>query len=317
MSIDIRNYSPDMLPLWEELLQRSKNGTFILSRPYMEYHSDRFTDASLVIWRKDKPFALLPASAHGRQVRSHGGLTYGGLIIGPDAGAAAVIETLEAIARHFRAAGFDSLLYKPVPQIYHTLPADEDLYALWRLGAQLHARQISAAAIPSRLPQWKTDRRQRLSKARRLGLTVRHDWAEADTFYSLLADNLLAAHGATPVHSLGELKHLKALFPDNISLHTVHTPDGRCLGGTVIYLCGPVAHTQYISANDEGKHSGAIDILFHTLLTDTYARMPLFDFGTSNADSGHTLCESLIHQKEGFGARAAIYDQYLLDLQKF
>lgn len=316
MSIEIKPYSPSLRPVWEELLRNSKNGTFILSRPYMDYHSDRFTDASLVIWRKDKPFALLPASAHGRQVRSHGGLTYGGLIIGPDAGTAAVIDTLEAIARHFRAAGFDSLLYKPVPQIYHSLPADEDLYALWRLGAQLSCRQVSATAPLHNYPKWRKLRLRGMKAAQKAGLTVSHLW-QPDRFWPLLEKNLADKFGSAPVHTLAEMELLHSHFPDNISLHTVNSPQGQCLGGTVIYLCDQVAHTQYISAGEEGKQLGALDLLFHTLMTETFAQCRLFDFGTSNEDSGRHLNESLIHQKEGFGARAAIYDQYLLDLQKF
>ena len=33
---------------WDAFVGASKNGTFLLTRPYMDYHADRFTDHSLI-----------------------------------------------------------------------------------------------------------------------------------------------------------------------------------------------------------------------------------------------------------------------------
>jgi hypothetical protein len=59
----------------------SKNGTFMLDRNYMDYHSDRFIDHSLIFYdEKDKLIAGMPASLHENEIISHGGITYGGII---------------------------------------------------------------------------------------------------------------------------------------------------------------------------------------------------------------------------------------------
>ena len=63
-------------------------------------------------------------------------------------------------------------------------------------------------------------------------------------------------------------------------------------------------------------HFGALRspyvLLFLTLLQDTYADKPWFDFGISNEDHGRVLNEGLVMQKEGFGARSVVHDHYEL-----
>ncbi|MGM5470663.1 hypothetical protein ACS386_10325 [Flavobacteriaceae bacterium LMO-SS05] len=46
----------------------------------MEYHQDRFEDFSLMVFKKDKLIAILPANKIKNGVYSHQGLTFSGLI---------------------------------------------------------------------------------------------------------------------------------------------------------------------------------------------------------------------------------------------
>ena len=47
--ISIEAYTPALKgATWDELVQASRNGVFLHLRDYMDYHSDRFTDASLI-----------------------------------------------------------------------------------------------------------------------------------------------------------------------------------------------------------------------------------------------------------------------------
>jgi hypothetical protein len=73
--MQIERYCTQREPLWNEFARRSKNGTFLFHRSYMEYHADRFEDFSLIVRDEDgHVFALLPASLHGDVLVSHGGL---------------------------------------------------------------------------------------------------------------------------------------------------------------------------------------------------------------------------------------------------
>lgn len=76
----------------------------------------------------------------------------------------------------------------------------------------------------------------------------------------------------------------------------------------------PVVHTQYISANLEGKEIGALDLLFDYLINTEYSNYKIFDFGQSTENNGIYLNESLIFQKEGFGGRGVVYDIYEYEL---
>ena len=68
---------------WEEFCERSQQDTFLVTRRFLNYHKDRFSDKSLLIYSKDQLVALFPASEfgeHHKSIVSHPGITFGGLI---------------------------------------------------------------------------------------------------------------------------------------------------------------------------------------------------------------------------------------------
>lgn len=308
-------YSPLHKREWDSFVATSKNGTLLHRRDYLGYHSDRFPDASLMIMRDGKLYALLPATFDGSTFSSHDGLTFGGLILGPKAGTSGVLRAMELVRDYVSASGAREFIYKPVPHIYHTIPAEEDLYALFRLGATLTVRNVSAAIFNVHRPNLRTDHKAGVRKALEAGVSIRES-ADLPLFWEILTRNLKERHNACPVHSLEEMTRLKSMFPEDIRLHLAFK-DNEAVGGAVVYVSPTVAHTQYISATPEGRSMHALDLLLHTLATDTYATLPYFDFGTSNEDRGRVLNENLILQKEGFGARAVIYDAYSIPLSPY
>lgn len=75
--LQVTKYEGNRKLEWDNFLKSSKNGHFFFYRDYMEYHSDRFQDFSLIIYNdKGNIMALLPASIDGDTVMSHGGLTF-------------------------------------------------------------------------------------------------------------------------------------------------------------------------------------------------------------------------------------------------
>ena len=89
----------------------------------------------------------------------------------------------------------------------------------------------------------------------------------------------------------------------------------KVLGGVVLYVTPQVVHAQYSSATPEGKSLGVIDAIYERIMHHDYKDYPYFDFGrsTENTD-GSGLNETLVFQKEGFGARGLCYDIYEYDL---
>ena len=306
---EIIPYTPDKLAEWNAFVATSKNGTFLFERGYMDYHADRFDDYSLMFYLDNSLFALLPANKVSTTLYSHQGLTYGGLIFNHKATAERIQQLFRELNVFLAQNGFRKVIYKPVPHIYHQVPAEEDLYSLFSVcDAQIIERNLSSAIDLQNKLKWSRDRKYGINRCKNNHIIVEES-NDFKGFWKVLEDNLQKKYDARPIHTLEEIELLKSRFPAQIKLFTA-TRNGEVLGGTVLYITPTVVHTQYISANEEGKHLRVIDGIFHHLLTEREWTASYFDFGTSNEEDGHILVEPLIHQKGGFGGRGICYDWY-------
>ncbi|MCQ0092515.1 GNAT family N-acetyltransferase [Roseovarius sp. M141] len=311
-SLNIRRYTQRDADAWNAFVPTSGNGTFLHDRRFMDYHSDRFEDHSLIAEADGKIIALLPANRAGDTLQSHGGLTYGGLVTGPAMSAELMIETVSALYDTLRASGFKRLLYKAIPHIFHQYPAEQDIYALVQRGAQMVRCDLSSAIAIGRSPKFSKSKRQGVSRAGKAGLKVTQsdDFA---AFWHILTARLGDAHGAAPTHSLAEIEQLRGHFPDKIRLY-VAGAGGSLQGGIVVFDCGPVVHVQYMASTEDGRRDGALDLIVSRLLDSVYSGRTWFNFGISTTDGGRTLNTGLSRQKEMFGARSILFNQYEWDL---
>lgn len=309
---EIRRYCDDDKEAWNDFVRQSKQGTFLFDRAYMDYHRDRFADNSLMFFKNNRLYALLPANVVGDTLWSHQGLTYGGLLTNEHAAVADVCILFEELMSFLGSVGIKKMVYKPIPWIYHRLPAEEDLYALFnRCGARLYVRNVSSVIVRDNALKWRRIRLYGANKAAKEGIAVQVNNDALEEFWPVLEDNLYRTYQAKPVHTLDEMLRLHGAFPENIRLYVARLGN-KVIGGVLLYVSQQVVHTQYISATEEGKKLHAIDAIFHKILTDDLHGCKYFDFGTSNENMGRYLNESLIYQKEGFGGRAVCYDWYEL-----
>jgi hypothetical protein len=274
----------------------------------MEYHADRFRDASVLVCGDDgRVVAAFPASIYNDTVSSHAGLTYGGLLMPPALTQVDCIAAFDAIATHFRALGVRRILYKPVPHVFHRSPAEEDLYAVARHGAALVRRDVSCVIdLAARLPYSK-GRKWSVNKAKQADTIAVVEAADLAAFHELLT-YVLARHDVVPVHSLEELRVLAAQFP-GIRLFEARDGD-ELLAGALVFDFGHAVHTQYLAVSDAGRDAFALDLLIDRLLADVFSSRRHFSFGISTESQGTVLNEGLQRQKEGFGARAVVHDVY-------
>lgn len=311
----IQRYSTDRLTEWDAMVEGAKNGTFLFRRAYMDYHADRFCDHSLMYYSdKGRLLAIMPANevtttdSQGNSTKalcSHQGLTYGGLVLSPKTHISEVGEMMELTMAYLREHGFSLWRYKQVPTVYHRMPADEDEYWLWRMGARMtECNMMTAIDLREALTTLSSRKQTYCNRLRRDGFTIDAD-APMEAFWPLLSRNLEERFGARPVHSLEEIKLLQGRFPQNIRCCTVKDPTGTVVAGTVLFITDSVVRTQYISASHEGKRCNALDYLMLSL-TDTCREREChyLEFGTSMAEDGTSLNSGLILQKEGFGGRA-------------
>ncbi len=329
-------YSVNHKNAWDTFVEQSKNGTFLLKRDFMDYHSDRFTDCSLLVYESavvgdevrekcsgtEGMKAVFPANWVEEEhcVYSHQGLTYGGLIVAEDATQADVMNAMLCIARYcIDMLQAQRMVYKPIPYIYSTCPAQEDLYAVFRLGGKLRSRAVSTVVYLKSPLKMRTLRLRKAKKAVENNLYIDRlmegDSEGLHQYWDLLTDVLQRHHGVRPVHTVEEIELLMSRFPKEIKVFLVKHED-RLVAGCLVFICRQVAHVQYIASGDEGRETGALDLLFRHLIQDRFKQLDFLDFGISTEHEGRYLNEGLIFQKEGFGGRAVCYDSYDIALDK-
>lgn len=315
--VEIRRYTVEYRTEWDAFVDKSKNGSFLFKRDYMDYHADRFVDHSLVFLnRKGNIIALLPANLKEDKLYSHQGLTYGGFILSTKTTVETVLELFSVTLEYLRSEGVKELYYKQVPSCYHLCPAEEDEYALWRNNAEMVVCNISATVPLNHTSQdipFERRRNRGISRAKEQGYEV-VGTDSPDDFWPIMVNNLREKYDASPVHTLEEMKLLMSRFPENIRCFLAKKND-KAEAGAIIYITQQTVHVQYAHATPDGKTEGALDLLYATLI-DKYrtSGYHYFDIGTSNEDGGRYLNENLIAQKEGFGARGIAYKQWRLDI---
>lgn len=313
--ITIRRYTPSDREMWDDFTRTAKNSTFLHLRGYMDYHSDRFTDHSLIATDGGRTLAVMPANEDGTTIHSHQGLTYGGWLTPmKHFNANTMLELFASMKALLRSEGFTRLRYKTVPHIYHRYPAEEDVYALFRNGAKVSEVNMSSAVVPSCqcIPVDERSRRN-LKNALKAGIEV-HESTDFPAFWDILTENLQSKYGAQPVHSLAEIELLHSRFPNSIRLFLAYL-GGSPVAGTVIFDTGTVAHAQYIAATAPGLACHALAMVWQKLISETFYSRHFFDFGTSNENNGLILNPTLLQSKAGYGARGIAYVIYEMALQ--
>lgn len=310
--ITVHLYNTEKKTEWDEFIKNSKNSTFMHNRDYMDYHCDRFKDFSLMFYENENLIALMPASKHEDEIRSHGGLTYGGIISNRKMTTPKMLDIFEELKKFLQEKKIKKLLYKRVPSIYFSYPSDEDLYALFINDAKLTRRDVSTSIYLKDKIDFNERRRRNIKKAIKNNLIFKQtdDFAG---YMNLLAEVLQAQHGVQPVHTTEEIKMLSERFSNNIKLYASYLDD-KMLAGVVIFETPEVAHAQYIANSEEGKNVGALDFVFDKLINEVYQDKTYFDFGISNEDGGRYLNLGLVGQKQEFGGRAVVHDFYEMEI---
>lgn len=299
---------------WDEFGKNSKNSHFFFQREYMEYHSDRFEDFSLLCFDEaEKLIAVLPANIKDKTLYSHQGLTFGGFLVDDKMKTETMLDIFEALKAFLKKENIHKLIYKCIPHIYHIKPSEEDRYALFRNDAKLIRRDVTSTIDLTEQVRYSKGRKWTINKAKKEAIET-FESNDYETFWQLLTNVLESNHDAKPVHTLEEIKKLANLFPKNIKLF-LSKKEERIIAGALIYENQKIVHTQYLANSEEGRELGALDLLIDYLIQNIYKDKKYFDFGISNEDAGRYLNSGLIAQKEGFGARAVVHDFYELEIK--
>lgn len=282
----------------------------------MEYHSDRFEDYSLLIFKRDLLIAILPANRKGGTLYSHQGLSYGGFVFSKKIKFNDVLFIFRETLSFLDAQGITTLKLKVLPKIYHKLPADEIDYLLFLIKAKLVRTDISSTIDLRFTPKIQSNRMEGVKKAEKNGLTIVEGKNFKDFWNTILLPNLKERHNIKPVHTLEEIESLGAKFPKHITQFNVLNGKSIVAGATV-FESENVAHVQYISADTDKQQLGSLDFLFNELIMNRFSHKKYFDFGISNINEGKNINEGLLYWKESFGARATVQQFFEINTSKY
>lgn len=314
-----KRYKQNEEALWNSFLNNAKNQTFLFNRNFMDYHSDRFIDHSLMVYNeKGKLICCFPANeSDSYTIISHGGLTYGSFILKKDLKLTVVFEVIKCVLNYYEQMGFNHLKYKSFPRIYNVTPSDEIDYALFIINAQLYRRDSAIVINQKDRIKYSGNIRREAKKAKVDGAYIEE--SDEFTFFwkNVLTPNLVERFGVKPVHNLNEILFLKSMFPEEIRLFVVKNKEGIVQAGTVFFITDNVAHCQYIASSAEGRNTGALNYLFIHLMDNVLNKSTYFDFGIVNENSGKNLNMGMLAWKERMGGRTISHDFYNIETRNW
>lgn len=303
---------------WDGFIPHCLTATFLHTRRFLSYHQDRFRDVSLILQDDKQLLGLFPAAvdpADEKRVVSHPGITFGGLLHDGQLSGDKMIESLTLLRDYYAAEGFERLRYKAVPHIYHRVPSQDDLYALFRAGAKVYRKDLSSAINLNQRLLASERRRRGSRKAGKLGVEVTEGSLHFQQFWKVLESNLERKYQIRPVHSLEEITKLSSLFPENIEL-VVAMLETQVVAGTVLFVTPEVVHAQYTASSELGQQASALDAVFEYTIEKARTRgARYFDFGVSTENDGQHLNAGLYQYKSEFGGGGVVHDFFQLDLQ--
>lgn len=301
---------------WNEFVEHSKNATFLFDRDFMDYHSDRFHDFSLMIFKDEKLHAVLPGNLEGAILFSHQGLSYGGFVLGKEITFEETAKLFYKVLQFLKNENIQKLQLKLLPEFYHTLPSAEIDQLLFLTEAKLIRSDITSAIFyDEKMEITSSNRLRGIKKAIKHDLEVREETDFKSFWTHVLEPNLMRVHNQKPVHSIAEIELLNSRFPENIRQFNIYEKT-EILGGVTIFETDTTAHAQYISANENGRKLGALDFLFDYLIKHfNYKRY--FDFGISTENQGKSINKGLLNWKESFGSRSYVHRFYEVETENF
>ncbi|MBW2690994.1 MAG: hypothetical protein JRC99_13900, partial [Deltaproteobacteria bacterium] len=210
MSHSLVAYLPEMKSKWNDAVKQARNGHFMFFlRDYMDYHSDRFNDASFFLLRGNRVVALLAAHINDRDILSHQGLSFGGWIQLPRCLHVDLKAGFRLLGEEMKRRQIQRLVYTPSPYPYHLEACDDDLFLLKQSGASLDQVKLSSFIPTAQFPERKSEQRRRLRKAAETSPCIIEETADVELFWEHLCRFLAQRHQASPVHSVAEICLLK------------------------------------------------------------------------------------------------------------
>lgn len=264
---------------WDKFIrEKAVNGTVLQTRKFLAYHpAERFIDCSIIIKNKWGIVAVCPACElleDGKKVfMSHGGSTYGGLIVCSDLfkmeKMCLLIKTLETFLRD---AGFSKIIYKQTPDLLSLTRNDllefclgyEGYSEKQELNLYIDFEYYSEQIIKN----FNKGRKWCIKKCIDGGMELVELQTRADLsiFHALLTENL-KKYGKCAAHTIEELLLLKDILKEEIGFWGVDF-NGQIVAGAMVFYFNKVKcmHTHYLAADSKLDEYSPMSFLYYSMI---------------------------------------------------
>jgi hypothetical protein len=314
MAITIQAYNSKDRDQWDAFTRRADNAYFLFERGFMEYHSHRYVDNSVLLFDENVLVGVFPANRKEDTVYTHQGLTHGGLVLTERKNIKKLFTYFYALFTYYKTQGIKHIVYKPLPGYLSKSINDIEHFILNMCNAITVKVDTSFVIDYNNEIRIQERRRRSVKKGVTSSAEIRID-NNFDAFWnSILIPNLMDKYGVAPIHSLEEIHLLHQRFPDKITQANAYI-NNEIVAGITLFDFETCIHTQYISSNNYGRDSGAIDTLCNYLIHLFQPVKKHFSLGTTN-NNGKDINIGLYEWKEGWGAKTHAHFHYRLNTEE-
>ena len=316
MNLRIEKYSQKDFDIWDFFCNTSQNGTFLHTRKFIEYQSEKFIDFSLIFLKDEKLIGLFPLAFFENNeslIISHPGLSYGGIVHNGDLNGEKMLNAIDLSLEYLKKHNFKKLIYKPIPYIYQIIPSDDDIYALTQRGGIIQRSELSSSV--NLYSKFKVDSKKvRLSSPLINESDIKEGADHLSEYWQLLSTVLMKYHNSIPTHNFLEIQYLMKIFPNNIKLYSISV-NNEIIAGVILFITSRCWHVQYMASNEMGRKLSALDIILSHLIENAKkSSINFFDFGHSNELKGKVLNQGLYNFKNKFGGGGVSLVQFECNL---
>jgi hypothetical protein len=289
--------------IWDNFVFSSINGTIFHTRKFLNYHpTERFIDASILIYKNNKLVCVLPCCKNNDLYFSHKGATYGGPVFSNDVFNIKDLKTIiDLIFEYYQ----NKIEFRTANTIYFFKNTDSLIYLLscktkmsLELAWYIHVDKNIIDSIKNvRNKQSLID----IVKSNEYSCRLYNDENSYSDFYNILSKNLRNKHNAMPTHTLDELIKLKNILCDKMGIYLVKDISGLIYSGIVFIKVTSVCwYTIYISKNiDINKPNQTLLLIVSTMQQNAKAEnVTYIDFGITTENWGSILNVGLSYYKE-------------------
>ena len=186
----VKLYQPQDFNLWNAFISVAKNATFLFHRNFMEYHSDRFQEYSLLVFDEENLMAVVPANRVGATVFSHQGLSYGSIVIKEAIRIKEYVAIVKQIMQFLQTNGVENLEIKQLPKIYNQTIADEMDYVAFLMQSSPFRTDVYLTMDMQIDYQPNRNRKRALKIASELGIEIKEEKNYVGFWNQVLIPNL-------------------------------------------------------------------------------------------------------------------------------